>query len=120
MSETSFKFSELAGGAVEEALQHGLQEVMNNIDDPNTEAKKARKLTLTVSFKPNEQRNVSETEFAVKTSLVPAKGINTTLLMDRDEKGKMVASEMHGKDPNQGILPLADEDGVVVPIGKAK
>ena len=109
MSNNSFTFSELAGGAVEEALQ----EVMNNIDDPNTEAKKARKLTLSVTFKPGENRVVAETEFQVKTTLVSPKGINTTLLMERDETGKMVASEMYGKDPNQQVL---FDDEKVVPM----
>jgi len=116
MQGTGFNFNELAGGALEEALLYGLQEVMNNIDDPNTPAKASRKLVLTVTFKPNDSRTVSETELSVKTTLAPAKAITTTLLMERDGKGQMIASEMYGKDHNQGVLPL--EDGVVVPIGQ--
>jgi hypothetical protein len=114
MAEQTFTFSELAGGAVEEALQHALNEVMENVNDPNTNAKKARKLTLTVTLKPAENRMVTDTEFFVKTVLVAPNGINTTLLMERNQDGKMVAREMYGIDPRQGLA--WDGDGVVVPI----
>jgi len=35
-------FSALAGGAVQEKLQYALNEVAENISDPNTDAKKTR------------------------------------------------------------------------------
>ena len=97
-------FSTLAGGGVEEKLQYALDEVAANIADPNTDAKKARKVTMTLTLKPNEQRSIANLEVDVKTSLAAPIGISTTLMIDRDEKGKVVASEIYGKDPKQQVM----------------
>lgn len=106
-------FSTLAGGGVEEKLQYALKEVAANIADPNTDAKKARSITMKITLKPNESRQIANAEIDVKTSLVSPMGISTTLLIDRDEKGQAVASEMYGKDPNQGVM---FDDGKVTNI----
>lgn len=97
-------FSTLAGGGVEEKLQFALDEVAANIADPNTDPKKARKVTMTLTMKPNEQRTIANLEIDVKTSLVAPMSISTTLMIDRDKEGKIVASEIYGKDPNQGHI----------------
>lgn len=102
----------MAGGGVEEKLQYALDEIAANIADPNTNAKKTRKVTMTLTFKPNEQRTISNLEIDVKTSPAPVVGITTTLMIDRDASGKAVASEIYGKDPNQGVIDF--ETGEVV------
>jgi len=105
-------FSTLAGGGVEEKLQYALDEVAENIADPNTDAKKTRKVTMTLTLKPNEQRTIANLEVDVKTSLAAPVGISTTLMIDQDQNGKIVASEIYGKDPNQGTLDY--ETGEVI------
>jgi hypothetical protein len=106
-------FTTLAGGGVQEKLQYALDEVAANIADPNTDAKKTRKVTMTLTLKPNEQRSIANLEIDVKTSLVAPVGISTTLMIDHDEKGKAVASEIpYGKDPNQGTIDF--ETGEVI------
>ena len=109
-------FSTLAGGGVEEKLQYALDEVAANIADPNTDAKKARKVTMTLTLKPNEQRTIANLEIDVKTSLAAPMGISTTLMIDRDEKGNAVASEIYGKDPNQGVIDY--ETGEVINLSE--
>ena len=109
-------FSTLAGGGVEEKLLFALNEVAANITDPNTDAKKARKVTMTLTLKPNENRMVAEMNIDVKTSLAAPAGISTTLLIDRDEKGKAVAAEMYGKDPDQQVIDY--ESGEVIVLRK--
>ena len=112
MAELSF--STLAGGGVEEKLQYALNEVAENIADPNTDAKKARKVTMTLTLKPNESRMVTNVDIDVKTSLAAPMGISTTLMIDRDNTGKIVASEMYGIDPKQGVIDY--ETGEVIDI----
>lgn len=107
-------FATLAGGGVEEKLQFALKEVAENIADPNTDAKKARKITMTLTLKPNEARTISNLDIDVKTSLAAPMGISTTLMIDRDNTGKIVASEIYGKDPNQGVVDF--ETGEVIDI----
>ena len=112
-------FTTLAGGGVEEKLQYALDEVAANIADPNTDAKKTRKVTMTLTLKPNEQRSIATLEVDVKTSLAAPVGISTTLMIDRDEKGKVVAQEIYGKDPNQGTIPFDAETGEVIDIRRS-
>jgi len=109
-------FTTLAGGGVEEKLQYALDEVAENIADPNTDAKKVRKVTMTLTLKPNEQRTIANLEVDVKTSLAAPVGISTTLMIDRDERGNIVASEIYGKDPNQGAIDF--ETGEVIHIAE--
>jgi len=97
-------FSTLAGGGLEEKLQYALKEIAENIADPNTDAKKTRKMTMTLTFKPNESRMISNLDIDVKTSLVAPVGISTTLMIDHDAHGKVVTSEIYGKDPNQQVM----------------
>lgn len=105
-------FATLAGGGVQEKLQYALKEVAENIADPNTDAKKTRKVTMTLTLKPNEQRSIANLEVDVKTSLAAPVGISTTLMIDRDKEGKIVAQEIYGKDPNQGQIDY--ETGEVI------
>lgn len=116
--DNKLSFSTLAGGGVEEKLQYALDEVAANIADPNTDAKKARKVTMTLTLKPNEQRSIANLDIDVKTSLVAPVGISTTLVIDRDKDGKVVTSEIHGKDPNQGHIDY--ETGEVIHIAERR
>lgn len=111
-------FSTLAGGGVEEKLQYALDEVAANIADPNTDAKKTRKVTMTLTLKPNEQRTIANLEIDVKTSLAAPVGISTTLMIDVDEKGNAVAQEIYGKDPKQGTIDY--ETGEVIHIAERR
>jgi len=113
-------FTTLAGGGVEEKLQYALDEVAENIADPNTDAKKVRKVTMTLTLKPNEQRTIANLEVDVKTSLAAPVGISTTLMIDRDGEGKIVASEIYGKDPNQGAIDFETGDVIHIAERSAK
>lgn len=112
-------FSTLAGGGVEEKLQYALDEVAVNIADPNTDPKKARKITMTLTFKPNEQRTIANVDIDVKATLAAPMGISTTLMIDQDEKGRIVAQEIpYGKDPNQGFIDY--ETGEVIHLAERR
>jgi hypothetical protein len=104
MKSGLINFATLAGGAVEEKLQYALSEVAANIADPNTDPKKVRKITMTMTIKPNEQRTIADVAIDVKTTLAAPVGISTTIMIDRDEKGKAVAAEIYGTDPRQGVI----------------
>ncbi len=112
MDENKLSFATLAGGGVEEKLQYALSEVAANIADPNTDAKKARSITMKITLKPNEQRSIANMSIDVSTTLAAPVGISTTLMIDRDKEGKVVASEIYGKDPKQGAIDY--ETGEVI------
>lgn len=105
--------SMLAGGAVKEAIEYALEDIFQNIKDLNTKAEKARKLTLTIEFKPDESRQVIKTSVNTKTSLVPVNSISTQLLLDK-VGSKTVATELLKQNPNQmAIEDLGDNEKVI-------
>lgn len=91
----------LGMGALKEQFGVELQKVLDNIADPNTDAKKARKITIDVTIKPNEKRNIATMTLQARSSLVPSGAIETDIYIDRDKDGQVVAEELHGQVPGQ-------------------
>lgn len=81
-------------GAVAERFNQELQKVLENIADPNTDSKAVRTLTLTLSFKADDKRDVVVTNAIAKSKLAPARAIESKLLMDIDGKGKVTGAEL--------------------------
>ena len=63
-----------ANGAFTAQVNRAIEEVTKNIQDPNTDAGTARKITVTIAFKPNQERNFIATGVQTKTTLAPALG----------------------------------------------
>lgn len=82
------------GGAVER-IKSEIQRVLENIIDPNTPPKATRKVSLTMSIKPNEQRNMAEVKIKTSCSLAPAEEMETSIYIAHDiNTGEITASEM--------------------------
>lgn len=95
-----------ANGAFTAQVNRALEEVTKNIQDPNTEAGAARKITVTIGFKPNQERNFVATGVQVKTTLAPALGAVTAISMGKDLKtGEVDAVEIGNQIPGQMSLP---------------
>lgn len=92
-------------GALSEQMNRVMQEITRNIQDPNTDAEKARKLTLTITFKPNEDRTLVKTEIQTKASLVPSAPVKTTMVMGKDLRtGAVEVAEYEKQVPGQMVL----------------
>lgn len=83
-----------ANGAMAERFNRELQKVLDNIIDPNTDPKKARKVTLTVTIRSNENRELANVSVKADSKLSPARDIETQLLMDYDSNGKVTGAEL--------------------------
>lgn len=107
--------SNFANGAVAERFNIELQKVLENIADPNTDPKKARKLTLTVTVKADENRDIANVSIQTKTNLAPAKEIETKIIMDYDTSGKVVGAELQSGAKGQLFIDkegdIADDTG---------
>lgn len=96
----------LYGGGAVERLHGAMQEALQNILDPNTPAKKSRKVKLELVIKPNEQRNMAEVLVTTSTTLCPPEPLETSIIIDKDGDGKAQASELaSGENPGQVKLP---------------
>jgi len=87
-------------GAAVERFNMALQEVLNNIQDPNTNPKAPRAVTLKCTFKPDEDRGLANIIVDVVPKLAPIAPFGVRVFMGRDKDGKGYASEEHPMQPS--------------------
>lgn len=105
----------IAGGAAAEIIDVEYQKVLENLYDPNTSDTKARKLTITLTYKPDvHDREIIRTNISVKSTLCPVNDVNTDYVIDCDGSGNVVAQEwVKGVMANQisiNDVPEKDEN----------
>ena len=84
-----------------------MEAVARNIADPNTEAKATRKITVTITLKPNEQRDFITTSITTKSTLAPTLGAVTALAVGKNLKtGEIEVGEIGNQIPGQ--MSMAD------------
>ena len=98
----------LCGGAMIEALEIEIQKILDNIADPNTEAKKAREVILKIQVKPNEQRNMADVVVKTEAKLAPSAPIETSIIVERKGNKVLGAELWSGETPGQATLPGID------------
>lgn len=91
---------DVARGAIGEKLNYELAKVVENINDRNTKADAVRKLSITVSLKPDSERQNISMSTQVKSTLVPTNNIETSLYLTED-KGAPALVEMTPQIPGQ-------------------
>lgn len=83
-----------AEGALAERVNVEIQKILENIADPNTDAKKVRTLTVKLSFKADDKRDVILSTVVAKSTLAPARDIESKLIMDLDNYGNITGAEL--------------------------
>ena len=95
----------LANGALLERFNEEIGKVVANISDPNTPAKKPRVITMKMTIKPNEQRNMAEIVVATSSTLCAPTPIETGIYIGLNPKtGEVGASEFASEE-----MPSSDE-----------
>ncbi|MCQ9212270.1 MULTISPECIES: hypothetical protein [unclassified Streptococcus] len=92
--------SSLGEGGLQEKVDKELEKVFDNILDPNTDVKTARKVVITLTMKPDDSREVVSTSMDVKSTLAPQTGVATTVLVGKKD-GKTYANELKSHAPGQ-------------------
>ena len=93
---------QFAGGKLSVQLNKELEKITENVQDPNTDAQKVRKINVSISFRPNDERNFVATTVETKLSLAPELGATTALSMGRDLRtGEVEAVEIFNQIPGQ-------------------
>lgn len=116
-----FNLQEIAGGALQEKANQALQQVLNNMQNPNTPWKNKRAVTIKMTFTQNEDRDDSTCEISVDTKLAPVKPVETKFSLGKNLKtGEVEAVEygpgIKGQMTLSDIVPKEDVviDGKVV------
>lgn len=93
---------ELDNGAFIELADYGMAKLLDDIMDPNTEAKSPRTLTITMKLIPNEQRTKMSVEYTHKLGFGKMLPLTTTLHAVADsETGEMCMVEATPQIPGQ-------------------
>ena len=104
---------EFANGAFSSQINRELKKVTENIHDPNTDATVKRRITITIDFKPNENRDFVTTSVQAKSSLAPALGAVTAMNMGKNLKtGEVEAVEIGKQLPGQLQMEEVEEDKI--------
>lgn len=100
-----------ANGSFTAQVNRAIEEVTENIQNPNTDATAARKIVVTIGFKPNAERNFVATGVQTKTTLAPALGAVTAFSMGKNlQTGEVDAVEIGNQIPGQ--MSVSDIPGV--------
>ena len=103
MIELSIKT--LKQGACLDRFDRALAELVANVLDPNTDPKAKRSVTLTLSVKPNEARNMADITVAVASKLQPAQPLATGCTLGTNlDTGEVAAFEIVSNSDADGPL----------------
>lgn len=98
---------DIANGAVQELFENELNKILENIKDPNTSLKKARKLTINFTFKPlQDDRDIVSVDINTKSTLAQVEGVATQILIDKD--GNKLSAVEFNKNTMKGQQVLED------------
>ena len=104
---------QFSNGELTQQINREMEAVARNIADPNTEAKTTRKITVTITLKPNEQRDFITTSITTKSTLAPTLGAVTALAVGKRNQipGQMSMTDV---EPQQPAGPVQEIDGKAV------
>lgn len=115
---------DVAGGALQEKVNQAFEQVMKNMQDPNTPWKNKRKINLTLTFIQNEDRTDCTCDISVDTKLAAVKPVSTKFCTEKDvstgeifaqEYGPSIRGQMSFKDVEQNTEDKTVEvDGNIV------
>ncbi len=98
---------DIANGAVQELFENELDKILENIKDPNTSLKKARKLTINFTFKPlQDDRDIVSVDINTKSTLAQVESVATQILIDKD--GNKLSAVEFNKNTMKGQQVLED------------
>ena len=120
MNENRDSIMRMARGAFEERVDYEMDKVIQNILDPNTKATAKRKITITLTFAPDDYRQQIGMDAQAKTTLAPIQPVRTSLCITKGRDGSLLLAEMTPQVPGQVNM---DGDEAPVPamarVGRA-
>ena len=92
------QLEEMMGGALQEQFGKSFERILENLADPNTPFKDARKITITMKFNQNEKRDDVKCVISVTEKLAAQAPMCATFAVGKDLKTGKVHAEEYGKN----------------------
>lgn len=92
---------ELMDGALTERFNYEMDRVLQNVFDPNTNAKQKRQIQIVIDITANERRDAAEFKIDVKSKLAPPVPVSQTVFLAMDDQGNVTATEITNQVPGQ-------------------
>lgn len=108
MKRIDLNLSKIAGGGIQENVDLELNKVFENIHDINTKAETKRKMTITLEFAPDENRELVAISSQIKTTLAPLNSVLVNVMTGK-ENGKIEARELKSGAVGQMYFDVEDE-----------
>jgi hypothetical protein len=105
--EKGVSLETIANGAVVERFNDELLKVLENIQDPNTDATAARTITLKVTLKPSEDRDMAGVDISCTSKTAAPVTIGTKLFLGVGPQGA-IATEYHPQQVRMNFDALAE------------
>ena len=110
---TRMSVATIRRGAAIELVDDAIERVLENINDPNTEADEMRRVTLVLKLKPDRKRETMGVEVSVLTKLAQPVAFSSTAFLIHERDGIRAVEN----DPRQpGLFEEPEpgsDDGVV-------
>ena len=102
---------QMVGGALQEQFTKAFDRVVDNLHDPNTSFKEARKITIELKFTQNEARDDVSCAVSVKEKLAAQSPMQTAFVVGKNLKtGEMYAEEYGRHKHVKGQMSVDEMD----------
>lgn len=109
---SNLNISNIGNGALIEKANADIEKILQNILDLNTSPIQKRKLTLTITFVPYEDRSGANIVYETKNTLAPFKPGTTRIAVGQTSEGIVLVQEIN-KDAMIGQSTIDTETGEV-------
>lgn len=110
MKKQQISLETLANGELAGRMNEAIMDAVVNMMDPNTDAKKKRRVIVTIDLLPDDNRRTEGVSVSVTTKLAPPAPAKTYLAMGVSQLGEIEVAEYDGQI--RGQMSIADfEDG---------
>lgn len=100
-------------GAATEVFQRALENILDNIQDVNTDPEAKRKIALVFTISPSEDRAAAVVTMDCQEKTVPCSSIGSTILISRSS-GKREAYAQGAKQ--EPLFPQQTEETATAPV----
>jgi hypothetical protein len=91
------ELKELIGGALQEQFSKSFENIIENLQNPNTPFKNSREITIKLKFTQNEKRDDVKCAVQVSEKLAPQTPMETSFAIGKDLKTGEIYAEEYGK-----------------------